>query len=155
MSKQSQDGRKIIATNRKARHEYEILDKIEAGLVLTGTEVKALRQGRASIGEGYALIEGGEMWLHEINIPEYTMGNRANHAPKRPRKMLLHKQEIIRLFSKTSEKGLTLVPLTLYFFRGRVKIEIGLCKGKKAYDKRESIRKRDQDRDLKQQMKNQ
>jgi SsrA-binding protein len=148
-----EEGRKLIATNRKARYEYEILEKFEAGMVLTGTEVKSLRQGRASIGEGFASIIKGELWILDINIPEYAMGNRMNHEPTRPRKLLLHKQEILRLFGKTSEKGLTLVPLSLYFSRGRVKVEIGLCKGKKAYDKRDAIRKRDQDRDLKQQMK--
>jgi len=145
--------RKIIATNRKARFEYHILERFEAGLVLQGTEVKSLRQGRASIGEGYASVEDGQLWLFDINIPHYEMGNRANHEPKRPRKLLLHKAEIRRLAGKTTEKGLTLIPLALYFTRGRAKIELGLCRGKKAYDKRESIKRRDQDRDLQQQMK--
>ena len=153
MSAPSESGRKIVAKNRKARHEYHILERFEAGLALQGTEVKSLRQGRASIGEGYGLIEGGEVWIRDINIPEYEMGNRANHQPKRTRKLLLHKQEILRLLGKTTEKGLTLIPLNLYFKRGKVKIEIGLCRGKKAYDKREAIRRRDQDRDLEQQMK--
>jgi len=153
VSAPSESGRKIVAKNRKARHEYHILERFEAGLALQGTEVKSLRQGRASIGEGYGLIEGGEVWIRDINIPEYEMGNRANHQPKRTRKLLLHKQEILRLLGKTTEKGLTLIPLNLYFKRGKVKIEIGLCRGKKAYDKREAIRRRDQDRDLEQQMK--
>jgi len=151
--KQQPAGRKLIATNRKARHEYHILEKLEAGMVLQGTEVKSLRQGRASIGEGYASVEGGQAWIFDINIPQYEMGNRANHEPKRPRKLLLHKQEIRRLVGKTTEKGLTLIPLSLYFARGKVKLEIGLCRGKKAYDKRESIKRRDQDRDLQQQLK--
>lgn len=154
MSKQEKaTGRKIVATNRKAHFEYHILERFEAGLVLQGTEVKSLRQGRASIGEGYASVEDGQLWLFDINIPPYEMGNRANHEPKRPRKLLLHKREIRRLAGKTSEKGLTLIPLTLYFTRSKAKIELGLCRGKKAYDKRESIKRRDQERDLQQQMK--
>lgn len=147
------DGRKIVATNRKARYEYEILEKFEAGMVLQGTEVKSLRQGRASLGEGFATIEGNEAWIHNINIPEYAMGNRMNHDPKRPRKLLLHRAEIRRLTGKTAEKGLTLIPLSLYFRRGKVKLEIGLCRGKKAYDKSEAIKRRDRERDLQQQMK--
>lgn len=146
-------GRKIIATNRKARYEYHILETFEAGLVLQGTEVKSLRQGRASLIDSYASVEGMEAWVFEMHIPPYEMGNRANHEPKRPRKLLLHKSEIRKLLGKTTEKGLTLIPLSLYFSRGRAKLELALCKGKKAYDKRESIKERDQKRDLAQQLK--
>jgi len=150
---QTNPERKRIATNRKARYEYEILERFEAGLVLRGTEVKSLRQGRASLSEGHAAEQDGEIWLFNINIPEYAMGNRANHDPKRPRKLLLHKREILRLIGKTSEKGLTLIPLSLYFSRGKAKLELGLCRGKRAYDKREAIKTRDQNRDLQQQLK--
>jgi SsrA-binding protein len=147
-------GRKIIARNRKARYEYEVLETFEAGVVLKGTEVKSLRQGRGSLTGSHASIENGEVWLQDVNIPQYEMGNRYNHEPKRPRKLLLHKREIDRIFGKVAEKGLTLVPLSIYFTRGRVKVDLGMCRGKKAYDKREAIKKRDQARDLDQQMKN-
>jgi SsrA-binding protein len=153
MDTEEKSGKKLITRNRKARHEYEVLETVEAGLVLRGTEVKSLRSGRASLVDGYAAIENGEMWLQNVNIPEYEMGNVANHAPTRPRKLLLHKHEIARLFGKVQTKGLTLIPLALYFKRGRAKVEIGLCKGKRAYDKRETIRKKDQEQDLRQQMK--
>ena len=153
MIAQTNPERKRIASNRKARYEYEILERFEAGLALKGTEVKSLRQGRASLSEGYAAEQDGEIWLFHVNIPEYAMGNRANHDPKRPRKLLLHKREIRRLIGKTSEKGLTLIPLTLYFSQGKAKLELGLCRGKRAYDKREAIKTRDQNLDLQQQLK--
>jgi SsrA-binding protein len=138
-------GRKVIATNRKARHDYLIEDTYEAGLVLTGTEVKALRAGRASLADGYATINSGEAWLEAVHIPEYSQGTWNNHAPRRRRKLLLHRDEIQRILLDTRESGLTLVPLQLYFLNGRAKVEIAVAKGKKNYDKRQSLRER-QDR---------
>ena len=124
-------GRKLVAANRKARHDYTIEDVFEAGVVLTGTEVKALRAGRASLVDGWCEIEGGEAWLHGVHIPEYAQGTRTNHAPRRKRKLLLHREEIDRLESRTREKGHTVVPLALYFLDGRAKVEIALARGKK------------------------
>jgi SsrA-binding protein len=141
-------GRKVIASNRKARHDYAILDTFEAGLVLTGTEVKSLREGRASLVDGFALIEGGEVFLHGVHIPEYTQGTWTNHAPRRVRKMLLHRAEITRLIGKTREGGLTLVPLQLYFNDGKAKVEIALARGKKSYDKRQDLAERDANREI-------
>jgi SsrA-binding protein len=138
-------GRKVIATNRKARHDYLIDDVYEAGLVLTGTEVKALRAGRASLADGYATINSGEAWLEAVHIPEYSQGTWNNHAPRRRRKLLLHRDEIQRILLDTRESGLTLIPLQLYFLNGRAKVEIAVAKGKKNYDKRQSLRER-QDR---------
>ena len=138
-------GRKVIATNRKARHDYLIEDVYEAGLVLTGTEVKALRAGRASLADGYATINSGEAWLEAVHIPEYSQGTWNNHAPRRRRKLLLHRDEIQRILLDTRESGLTLIPLQLYFLNGRAKVEIAVAKGKKNYDKRQSLRER-QDR---------
>jgi SsrA-binding protein len=138
-------GRKLIAQNKKARHDYHILDTYECGLVLTGTEVKSLRQGRASLVDGFAQIDGGEVWLHNVHIPEYSQGTWTNHAARRKRKLLLHRAEIDKLIGKTQETGHTLVPLALYFKEGRVKVEIALAKGKKDYDKRQTLRER-QDR---------
>jgi SsrA-binding protein len=138
-------GRKVIATNRKARHDYLIEDVYEAGVVLTGTEVKALRAGRASLADGYATINSGEAWLEAVHIPEYSQGTWNNHAPRRRRKLLLHRDEIQRILLDTRESGLTLIPLQLYFLNGRAKIEIAVAKGKKNYDKRQSLRER-QDR---------
>ncbi len=137
------DKEKNIIVNRKARHEYLILQTIEAGIALVGTEVKSLRQGKANLVDGYAKIENGEVWLVNVNISEYTQGNINNHDPRRDRKLLLNKNEIRKLIGKTREKGLTLVPLRLYFKNGKVKVELALAKGKKVYDKRESIAKRD------------
>jgi SsrA-binding protein len=134
-----EQGRKNIAQNRKARHDYAIEDTYEAGLVLTGTEVKSLRQGRASLVDGFAEIRHGEAWLLNVHIPEYTEGTWNNHTPRRPRKLLLHKLEIDKLMAKTKESGLTLVPLALYFKDGRAKVEIALARGKKAYDKRQTL----------------
>ena len=140
-------GQKVVATNRKARHDYTIEDTYEAGLVLTGTEVKSLRAGRASLVDGYAFIDGGEAWLDAVHIPEYHEGTWTNHPPRRKRKLLLHKQEIRKLIGRTVEKGLTLVPLKMYFKSGKVKMAIGLARGKKAHDKRETIKKREADRE--------
>jgi SsrA-binding protein len=138
-------GQKVVATNRKARHDYTIEDTYEAGLVLTGTEVKSLRAGRASLVDGYAFIDGGEAWLDAVHIPEYHQGTWTNHPPRRKRKLLLHKQQILKLSSKVKEGGYTLVPLQLYFVDGRAKVEIALAKGKREYDKRQALRER-QDR---------
>ncbi|OAA20117.1 SsrA-binding protein [Frankia sp. EI5c] len=141
-------GRKLIAQNKRARHDYEILDTYEAGLVLMGTEVKALRAGRASLIDGFAQIADGEMWLHNVHIPEYTEGTWTNHAPRRRRKLLLHRAEIEKLIGKTREGGLTVVPLSLYFKDGRAKVEIALARGRKSYDKRHAIAERDATREM-------
>lgn len=142
MAKGRADGRTLVAANRKARHDYVIEDVFEAGVMLTGTEVKALRAGRASLVDGWAEVEGGEAWLHGVHIPEYAQGTWTNHAPRRKRKLLLHREEIDRLAAKTREKGQTIVPLTLYFLDGRAKVEIALARGKKDYDKRQALRER-------------
>ncbi|MBK7378138.1 MAG: SsrA-binding protein SmpB [Ignavibacteriales bacterium] len=138
---------KNITVNRKARHEYTILQTIEAGIVLQGTEVKSLRAGKANLVDSYASIERGEVWLISAHISEYTQGNINNHEPTRSRKLLLNRNEIRKLTSKVNEKGLTLIPLRLYFKHGKVKVELGLAQGKKVYDKRETIAKRDFDRE--------
>ncbi len=147
-----ESGRKLIASNRKARHDYEILDTYEAGIVLTGTEVKSLRAGRASLVDGYATIKDGEVWLEGIHIAEYAEGTWTNHAPRRIRKLLLNRMEINRLIGKIKEGGLTLVPLQMYFSDGRAKVEIALARGKKAYDKRQDLAKRDANREISRQM---
>jgi len=141
-------GRKLIAQNKKARHDYSIEDVYEAGLVLTGTEVKSLRAGRASLTDAYATVKDGEAWLHNAHIPEYDLGTWTNHAPRRVRKLLLHREEILKLVGKTKESGLALVPLSLYFKDGRAKVEIALARGKKAYDKRQSLAARDASREV-------
>jgi SsrA-binding protein len=138
-------GRKVVATNRKARFDYHIEDVLEAGLVLTGTEVKSLRQGRASLVDGFASVSRGEAWLEGVHIPEYTQGTWTNHEPRRKRKLLLHRDEIDKLSAETREQGYTLVPLALYFKDGKAKVEIGVARGKKNYDKRQALRER-QDR---------
>jgi SsrA-binding protein len=143
-----ESGRKLVAQNKKARHDYAIEDVLEAGLVLTGTEVKSLRAGRASLIDAYAAVRDGEMWLYNAHIPEYTEGTWTNHEPRRTRKLLLHKGEILRLIGKTKEGGLTLVPLQLYFKDGRAKVEIALARGKKSYDKRQSLATRDAAREV-------
>jgi SsrA-binding protein len=143
-----ENGRKAIASNRKARHEYTILDTFEAGLVLTGTEVKSLRQGRASLVDAFATIDDGEAWLRNLHIPEYTQGTWTNHTPRRTRKLLLHREEISKLIGKMQESGLTLVPLQMYFSDGRAKVEIALARGKRAYDKRQDMAKRDAQREM-------
>jgi SsrA-binding protein len=141
-----EQGHKLVASNRKARHDYTIEDVYEAGVVLTGTEVKALRAGRASLVDGFAEVDGsGEMWLLNVHIPEYSQGTWTNHAPRRKRKLLLHRLEIERIETATREKGKTLVPLSLYFKDGRAKVEIAVARGKKEYDKRHALRER-QDR---------
>jgi len=140
--------RKLIARNRRARYEYEILDTFEAGIALLGPEVKSLRAGKASLAEAYATIRGGEAFLVNAHFSPYEQAGRANPDPLRERKLLLHKREIARLASRVAEKGLTLVPLQLYFVRGRAKLELALARGKRRYDKREAIRRREQDRDL-------
>jgi SsrA-binding protein len=134
--------RTVVATNRKARHDYHIEDTYEAGLVLTGTEVKSLRAGRASLVDGFATIDHGEAWLEGVHIPEYTQGTWTNHPVRRKRKLLLHRSEIDRLIGKTRESGLTLVPLQLYFSGGKAKVEIALARGKREYDKRHTLRAR-------------
>lgn len=143
-----QEPLRIVARNKKAFHDYEILDRLEAGLVLCGTEVKSLRQGNVSIQESYAKIHKGEVFVVNMDISPYECGNVFNHEPKRTRKLLLHAREIARLVGKTQERGLTLIPLSVYFKRGYAKMELGLARGKKQYDKREAIRKREMKRDL-------
>ncbi|MER7402252.1 SsrA-binding protein SmpB [Streptomyces sp. NPDC000070] len=138
-------GRKLIAQNKKARHDYLIVDTYEAGLVLTGTEVKSLRQGRASLVDGFVQMDGHEAWLHNVHVPEYSQGTWTNHSARRKRKLLLHREEIDKLQSKSQETGHTIVPLALYFKDGRAKVEIALAKGKKEYDKRQTLREK-QDR---------
>jgi len=144
----TETGRKLTAQNRKARHDYAILDTYEAGVALVGTEVKSLRLGRASLVEAYATVDDGEVWLRGLNIPEYTLGSWTNHEPRRTRKLLLHKAEIERLIGKIREGGLTLVPLSLYFSDGKVKCELALARGKRSYDKRSDLAKRDADREI-------
>jgi SsrA-binding protein len=141
-------GDKLVCTNRQARFEYHIEESFEAGLVLQGTEVKSLRDGRANLKDSYASVDGGQVYLHECHISPYPNGGYANHEPKRPRKVLLHKQEIRRLLGKTQERGLTLVPLRLYFLRGKVKVELALARGKRLYDKREDMKRRDDEREI-------
>lgn len=142
-----QEQEKNIAVNRKARHEYAVLQTFETGIVLVGTEVKALREGKANLVDSYALIKNNEVWLLSLHISEYKQGNINNHIPTRDRKLLMNRSEIRKLIGKTKEKGLTLIPLRLYFKNGRVKVELALAKGKKVYDKREDIAKRDFQRD--------
>ena len=141
-------GRKLIATNRKARHDYAIVDVFEAGVMLTGTEVKSLRLGRASLVDGFATIDDGEIFLRNVHIPEYEQGSWTNHEPRRTRKLLLHRAEIERLIGKTKESGLTLVPLSLYFSAGKVKVELALARGKRSYDKRQDLARKDADREV-------
>jgi len=135
-------GRALVASNRKARHDYVIEDIFEAGVVLMGTEVKALRDGRASLADSWCEVDGGEVWLQGLHIPVYAMGNWTNHLPRRKRKLLLHRDEITRLEHRTQDKGQTIVPLALYFLDGRVKVEIALARGKKEWDKRQALRER-------------
>jgi SsrA-binding protein len=139
-------GEKLIADNRRARHDYELLDRFEAGLVLTGTEVKSLRQGRASLAQAFADVRDGEVWLVGAEIATYEQGNIANHEPSRDRKLLLHRGEIESLYGKVRERGLTLVPTRMYWKDGRAKVEIALARGKQTIDKRRDIAKRDADR---------
>jgi len=141
-------GEKLISDNRRARHDYHLLDRFEAGVVLSGTEVKSLREGKTSLQQAYADVREGEAWLVGVHIPEYTQGNRANHDPDRPRKLLLHRREIDRLYGQVREKGVTVVPTRLYFKDGRVKVELALAKGKELHDKRRDIAARDAKRQI-------
>ena len=145
-----EQGRKVVATNRKARHDYHVEDVFEAGIVLTGTEVKSLREGRASLVDGFATVNGGELYLENVHIPEYNQGTWNNHAPRRRRKLLLHRDEIDRISVETRERGLTVVPLSLYFKDGRAKVEIAVARGKKNWDKRQALRERQDDREKQQ-----
>jgi SsrA-binding protein len=140
-------GRRVVASNRKARHEYEILDTWEAGLVLKGPEVKSLREGRVAFQDAFARIEGGEVWLHSLHISPYEQANRWNVDPLRPRKLLLHRDQIRRLVGKVEEKGLTLVPLDIHFYRGRAKVQLALARGRQLHDKREKIKRQTQERE--------
>ena len=140
-------GQQVVATNRKARHDYHIEDVFEAGIVLTGTEVKSLRAGRASLVDGYATVERGEAWLENVHIPEYTQGTWTNHSTRRRRKLLLNRNEIDKLTGKIKESGFTLVPLSLYFKDGKAKVEIALAKGKKDYDKRHALKEQQDKRE--------
>ena len=142
-----EQGRKLVAQNRKARHDYHVDSTIEAGIVLTGTEVKSLRAGRATLTDGYATIDDGEVWLRGVHIPEYDLGTWTNHEPRRPRKLLLRKDEIKKLASKTQAKGFTLIPLALYFKDGYAKVEIALATGRKHADKRQAIAEREAKRE--------
>jgi SsrA-binding protein len=141
-------GRKVVASNRKARHDYSILDTFEAGLALTGTEVKSLRAGRASLVDSFAQVKNGEVYVHGVHIPEYAQGTWTNHEPRRVRKLLLKRMEIDRLAGKLKDSGITLVPLSLYFADGWAKIELGLARGKRSYDKRQDLARRDADREI-------
>jgi SsrA-binding protein len=143
-------GRKLVAQNKKARHDYHIEDTYEAGLVLMGTEVKSLRMGRASLTDGFVDIERHEAWLHGVHIPEYTQGTWTNHAARRKRKLLLNRHEIDKIERRVNEKGLTVIPLALYFLDGRAKVEIALAKGKKSWDKRHSLAERQANREKEQ-----
>jgi SsrA-binding protein len=145
-----EQGRKMIAQNKKARHDYAIEDTYEAGLVLMGTEVKSLRMGRASLVDGFVDIDGHEAWLHGVHIPEYTQGTWTNHAARRKRKLLLNRIEIDKIERRVNEKGLTVIPLALYFVDGRAKVEIALAKGKKSWDKRQALAERQADREKEQ-----
>ena len=145
---EKQKGDRPIAENRKARREYEVLDTLECGIVLAGSEVKSLRRGKLSLDESYARMKEGEVWLINCDIAEYVEANQFNHLPKRPRKLLLHRREIRKFASKAYEQGLTLVPLKMYFKEGKAKVLLGICKGRKLYDKREVLKKRTVQRDL-------
>jgi SsrA-binding protein len=146
-------GERLICNNKRAYHDYFIEEKLEAGLVLQGTEVKSLRAGKVSLSDAFMLVRDGEAYLHNLNISHYEFGNRQNHDPDRNRKLLLHRKEIDYLYSKIREKGLSVVPLRLYFKDGRVKVEIGLAKGKKLYDKREDMKTKDSHREMSQMLK--
>jgi SsrA-binding protein len=142
-----EQGRKVVATNRKARHDYTIEDTYEAGLVLMGTEVKSLRLGRASLVDGYAYIDNGEIWLDAVHIPEYTEGTWTNHSTRRKRKLLMHKEQILKISHRIRDGGYTLVPLQIYFNDGRAKVELAIAKGKRDYDKRQTLRERQDTRE--------
>lgn len=154
MSRKNTDpeGIKTICRNKRALHEYEIHDTLECGIVLKGTEVKSLRESSASLDGSYAKIDNGEVWMHGSDIPEYSMGNRLNHKPKRPRKLLLHRREIAKFAGKASERGYTLIPLRIYFKEGLAKIELAVARGKQNFDKRESKKKADAQREIRRAM---
>jgi len=142
-----ESGRKVVATNRKARHNYEILDTYEAGMVLMGTEVKSLREGRASLVDGFATFYNDELWLEAVYIPEYLNGSWTNHSARRRRKLLLHREQLDKIAQKIRESGFTIVPLQLYFLDGRAKVEIAVARGKRDYDKRQSLREKQDNRE--------
>src|SRR6266852_2854412 len=146
------EGIKPIARNKRAFHQYAIFDTLECGIVLTGTEVKSLREGQASLEDAYARMEAGEVWLIGSDIPEYSMGNRMNHKPKRPRKLLMHRREIGKFAGKASQRGFTLVPLRMYFKNGKAKVEIGIAKGKQGHDKRQDAKKAEAQREIRRAM---
>jgi len=139
---------RVVSHNRRAKHQYDVLDTLECGVALLGSEVKSLRNGKVSIEEAFARVKDGEVWLYNCDIPEYPQANRFNHEPKRPRKLLLHRREIRRFASQASQKGLTLIPLKIYFKRGIAKVLLGLCRGRKEHDKREIIRKEESQREI-------
>jgi SsrA-binding protein len=147
VGKSEDTGRKSLATHRKALRDYFVLQRMEAGIALRGTEVKAVRSGEAGLVGSFARIENGDLWIHNLTIPPYLYGNRFNHDPTRPRRVLLHRREIVRLQAHTEQKGHALIPLSLYLRRGRIKVEIGVCKGKRQEDKRETLRRKTADRE--------
>ena len=147
-SKSDGKNEKVIAQNRRARHDYLVLDTLECGIVLTGSEVKSLRNGNLSMEEAYGRVQGDEVWLMGCDIQEYSFAHQLNHIPKRPRKLLLHRREIHKFAAQAFEKNLTLVPLKMYFSRGRAKVLMGICRGKRTFDKRESLKKKDMQRDI-------
>lgn len=153
MTQNSQDGIKPIATNRKAQHDYFLEDRFEAGIALTGTEIKSVRAARVNLRDGFVQIRNREAWLLNVHISPYDFGNRENHEPRRERKLLLHRQEIRKLFAKVSERGWTIVPLRMYLKDGRAKVEIALVRGKRLYDKRDAVAERDADRELRRELK--
>jgi SsrA-binding protein len=148
MPQAAEPGTRLIVSNRKARHEYHILETHEAGLVLQGTEVKSLRDGKANLQDAFARFDRGELWLHNLHISPYDAGNRFNHDPLRPRKLLLHRNELRKLVGQVEQKGLTLIPLDLHFRRGRAKVTLGLVRGKKLHDKRDDVKRRDAEREM-------
>jgi SsrA-binding protein len=147
-----EDGINVVCRNKRAFHEYELADRLECGVVLTGTEVKSLRESSASLEDAYAKLEDGEVWLIGSDIPEYTMGNRMNHKPKRPRKLLLHRREIAKFAGKASQRGFTLVPLRIYFKEGRAKVELAVARGKQLHDKRQDQKKAEAQREIRRAM---
>jgi SsrA-binding protein len=151
-AKKDEEGIKNICRNKRAFHEYEIHETIECGLVLTGTEVKSLREGHSSLEDAYGKLDDGEVWLLGSDIPEYSMGNRMNHKPKRPRKLLMHRREIEKFAGKAMQRGFTLVPLKMYFKNGRAKVELAVASGKQLHDKRESAKKADAQREIRREM---
>lgn len=148
MAADNEDGARVVTTNRKARHDYTVLEAVEAGIVLTGTEVKSLRQGNGNLGDSYAVVRNGEVWLVGAHISPYDQGSYSNVDPHRNRKLLLHKKEIRKLSALTKDKGVTLVPLKLYFLKNIAKLLLGICRGKRQYDRRQEIAERDAERDI-------